>query len=60
MAFCTSCGKELTPGNKFCEHCGAAVELPAPAPGQAPPVPSAAPAAPGAPIPPLVSPPPVK
>jgi hypothetical protein len=26
MAFCTSCGKEITPGTKFCESCGAPVE----------------------------------
>jgi hypothetical protein len=26
MAFCTACGKEVTPGKKFCESCGAPVE----------------------------------
>jgi hypothetical protein len=26
MAFCTSCGKEVTPGKKFCESCGTPVE----------------------------------
>lgn len=26
MAFCTSCGKEVTPGTKFCESCGTPVE----------------------------------
>lgn len=26
MRFCTSCGKEQTPGKKFCEYCGTPVE----------------------------------
>jgi len=29
MPFCTSCGKEVTPGKKFCEYCGAPLEQPA-------------------------------
>jgi hypothetical protein len=32
MPFCTSCGKEVPPGKKFCEYCGAPVEQPAAAP----------------------------
>jgi len=47
MPFCTSCGKEVEPGKKFCEYCGAPVE-------QTP----AAPPAYVAPVPPVVSPPP--
>lgn len=47
MRFCTSCGKELTPGKKFCEYCGTPVEQPAAAP--VPPVtPAAAPDSPPA------------
>jgi hypothetical protein len=37
MQFCTSCGKEAVPGKKFCEYCGAPLELPA----DSPPVPAA-------------------
>jgi hypothetical protein len=38
MAFCTSCGKEVSPGVKFCENCGTPVEqIPvAPAPPAVP------------------------
>lgn len=43
MPFCTSCGKETAPGNKFCEFCGAPVELSSAPPGS-PPVASAPPA----------------
>jgi hypothetical protein len=44
MRFCISCGKELTPGKKFCEYCGAPVEQsPAPAAPAIQPVGSAAP-----------------
>jgi uncharacterized membrane protein YvbJ len=28
MRFCTTCGKEGTPGKKFCEYCGAPFEQP--------------------------------
>lgn len=38
MAFCTSCGKELTPGKKFCESCGTPVEQVPQAPGPETPV----------------------
>jgi hypothetical protein len=34
MRFCTSCGKETTPGTKFCESCGAPVEPVPEAPAQ--------------------------
>ena len=44
MPFCTSCGKEVPPGKKFCEYCGAPLEQPAVAP--------AAPVIP-APVPPV-------
>jgi hypothetical protein len=38
MPFCTSCGKEVAPGKKFCEYCGAPFEQPGAAPaGPAPP-----------------------
>lgn len=43
MPFCTSCGKEVPPGKKFCEYCGTPIEQPA-APPAAPPILSAAPA----------------
>jgi hypothetical protein len=37
MAFCNSCGKELTPGTKFCNQCGASVSAsPASAPSAIP------------------------
>ena len=41
MVFCTSCGKEVRPGVKFCKNCGTPVEqIPAsPAPPAASPVP---------------------
>jgi len=50
MPFCTTCGKEVPSGKKFCEYCGAPLEQPAatpviPAPSSAMP---AAPAAPPA------------
>jgi hypothetical protein len=45
MPFCTSCGKEVAPGKKFCEYCGTPLEQPAAAPA-APVTPSAVPAAP--------------
>jgi hypothetical protein len=32
MPFCTSCGKEVPPGKKFCEYCGTPLEQPAAAP----------------------------
>jgi hypothetical protein len=28
MPFCTSCGNEVAPGKKFCEHCGTPLEQP--------------------------------
>jgi hypothetical protein len=41
MPFCTSCGKEVPPGKKFCEYCGTPIEQPAGAPAASaiPPVP---------------------
>lgn len=48
MRFCTSCGKEIDPGKKFCEHCGTPVEQPAAAPG----MPATPPALPAVPVPP--------
>ena len=37
MAFCNSCGKELVPGTKFCNQCGASVSAsPASAPSAIP------------------------
>lgn len=45
MWFCTSCGKEVDPGKKFCEYCGTPVEQPAAAPAT-PATPSAAPVSP--------------
>jgi hypothetical protein len=48
MPFCTSCGKEVPPGKKFCEYCGAPLEQPA----AAPPAP-----APSQPVPPVTVPP---
>jgi zinc-ribbon domain len=32
MPFCTSCGKEVPPGKKFCEYCGTPLEQPVDAP----------------------------
>jgi hypothetical protein len=32
MPFCTSCGKDVPPGKKFCEYCGTPLEQPAGAP----------------------------
>ena len=55
MPFCTSCGKEVPPGKKFCEYCGAPVEQPAAAPAPPADLP-AVPAAPVSPIPVPVSP----
>ena len=48
MPFCTSCGKEVEPGKKFCEYCGTPLEQPAAAPATpaAPPAVSAAPVSP--------------
>jgi hypothetical protein len=46
MRFCSSCGKELTSGKKFCEYCGTPVEQSAAAP--ATPVTPAAPVSPPA------------
>jgi len=46
MPFCTSCGKEVPPGKKFCEYCGAPVEQPAAVPA----APSGPPAVPAAPV----------
>jgi hypothetical protein len=42
MAFCTSCGKEVSPGVKFCENCGTPVEQTpvAPAPPAVPTAPA--------------------
>jgi hypothetical protein len=51
MAFCTSCGREITPGTRFCESCGAPVEQQQAPPGPEPQVPQR---------PPLVPPPPPK
>jgi hypothetical protein len=48
MRFCISCGKEVTPGKKFCEYCGTPLEQPAPAPA-APGIPPAVPSAPALP-----------
>ncbi|RPI40354.1 MAG: zinc-ribbon domain-containing protein [Methanoregulaceae archaeon] len=48
MPFCTTCGKEVTPGKKFCEYCGTPLEQSAAAstmPATSPAV-SAAPASP--------------
>lgn len=46
MPFCTSCGKEVAPGKKFCEFCGTPLEQSAAAPAVS--VPS--PAVPAAPV----------
>jgi len=43
MPFCTSCGKEGSPGKKFCEYCGTPFEQPAVSPAT-PPIISPAPA----------------
>jgi hypothetical protein len=40
MRFCTSCGKEGTPGKKFCEYCGAPFEQPDTVPGMSTPTPA--------------------
>jgi hypothetical protein len=55
MPFCTSCGKEVPPGKKFCEYCGTPVEQPAAAPS-APAAPPAVTAVPVSPAPVPVSP----
>jgi hypothetical protein len=55
MPFCTSCGKEVPPGKKFCEYCGAPVEQPAAAPA-APITPLPEPVVPVSPQPVPVSP----
>jgi hypothetical protein len=46
MSFCTSCGKEVAPGKKFCEYCGTPVEQPAAVPG----APATIPVVPAAPV----------
>jgi len=48
MRFCTSCGKEIDPGKKFCEYCGTPVEQSAAAPAMPAPPPDV-PAAPVSP-----------
>jgi hypothetical protein len=45
MPFCTSCGKEVAPGKKFCEYCGTPVEQPVVVPSAPAPF-TAVPAAP--------------
>ena len=40
MPFCTSCGKEVPPGKKFCEYCGTPLEQPAVAPVTSPATPA--------------------
>jgi hypothetical protein len=52
MRFCTSCGKEIDPGKKFCEYCGTPVEQPAAAPGMpvTPPAPAATVSPPTVPV----------
>ena len=53
MPFCTSCGKEVVPGKKFCKYCGTPLEQPVAAPAvPAPP----SPAMPAAPVPPQTAP----
>lgn len=47
MPFCTSCGKEVEPGKKFCEYCGTPLEQPVAAPTVPVPPP---PPLPGAPV----------
>jgi hypothetical protein len=49
MPFCTSCGKEVAPGKKFCEYCGTPLEQPVAAPAVPAPPPPAMPAAPVSP-----------
>jgi hypothetical protein len=46
MSFCTSCGKEVAPGKKFCEYCGTPVEQPAAVPD----APATTPVVPSAPV----------
>jgi hypothetical protein len=46
MRFCTTCGKEVDPGKKFCEYCGTPVEQSAAAPA----MPAISPAVPAAPV----------
>lgn len=41
MPFCTSCGKEGSPGKKFCEYCGTPFEQPAVSPATPPTIPAA-------------------
>jgi hypothetical protein len=45
MPFCTSCGKEVEPGKKFCEYCGAPLEQ-----LSVPVIPPVAPAGPVSPV----------
>jgi hypothetical protein len=53
MPFCTSCGKEVAPGKKFCEYCGTPLEQPV----TAPPVPAPSPqVTPPAPVSPQIAP----
>ena len=47
MPFCTSCGKEVVPGKKFCEYCGTPLEQPVAAPA----LQAISPAVPAAPVP---------
>lgn len=54
MPFCTSCGKEVAPGQKFCDQCGSPIEqagsaAPLPAPEAVAEIPPAAPPVPEAP-----------
>lgn len=66
MPFCTSCGNEIDPGQKFCEKCGSPLDqiIPSPETLQPPPPPAplqaagAAPPLPPPPLPPPPSPPP--
>lgn len=46
MRFCTSCGREVIHGQKFCEYCGTRLEQPAAAPAAPAPPRPAVPAAP--------------
>jgi len=49
MLFCTTCGKEVAPGKKFCEFCGTPLEQPVASPVVPAPPPPAMPAAPVSP-----------
>ena len=52
MPFCTSCGKEVEPGKKFCEYCGTPLEQPAAVPA----TPAGPPAVPAVPVSPQAAP----